>query len=84
MTVIQLKDIMNKLNMEDMQYNIVDMYDKSYVEITQEVNGKQIEFIIGFPKGFPYQFPEITVKGKEYKKLPHVDKKSGKICLFKH
>lgn len=83
MTVIQLKDIMNKLNMEDMQYNIVDMYDKSYVEITQEVNGKQIEFIICFPKGFPYQFPEIIVKGKEYKNLPHVDKKSGKICLFK-
>ena len=71
MTVIQLKDIMNKLNMEDMQYNIVDMYDKSYVEITQEVNGKQIEFIICFPKGFPYQFPEITVKGEEYKKLPY-------------
>lgn len=74
---------MNKLNLQDMQYSIVDVYDNSYIEIIQELNGKQIKYIVCFPKGFPYRFPEITVKGTEYKELPHVDKKSGKICLFK-
>lgn len=73
---------MNELNMKDITYKITDVYNNSYVEISQEINGKTIEFIISFPKGFPYQFPNIIVKGKEYKDLPHVDKKTGKLCLF--
>lgn len=63
-------------------YKITDISDNSYVEISQEINGKNIDFIISFPKGFPYQFPNIIVKDEECKNLPHVDKKSGKICLF--
>ena len=73
---------MNELNMKDITYKITDVYNNSYVEISQEINGKTIEFIISFQKGFPYQFPNIIVKGKEYKDLPHVDKKTGKLCLF--
>lgn len=73
---------MNELNMKDITYKIVDVYNNSYVETSQEINGTNIEFIISFPIGFPYQFPEIRVKGEEYKNLPHVDKKTGKLCLF--
>ncbi len=82
MTATQLKEIMNELNMKDITYKIVDVYNNSYVETSQEINGTNIEFIISFPIGFPYQFPEIRVKGEEYKNLPHVDKKTGKLCLF--
>lgn len=82
MTATQLKEIMNELNMKDITYKIVDGYNNSYVEISQEINGINTEFIISFPIGFPYQFPEIRVKGEEYKNLPHIDKKTGKLCLF--
>lgn len=82
MTATQLKEIINELNMKDITYKIVDVYNNSYVETSQEINGINTEFIISFPIGFPYQFPEIRVKGEEYKNLPHVDKKTGKLCLF--
>lgn len=82
MTGTQLKEIMNELNMKGITYKIVDVYNNSYVETSQEINGINTEFIISFPIGFPYQFPEIRVKGEEYKNLPHVDKKTGKLCLF--
>lgn len=68
--------------MKDITYKITDVYNNSYVEISQEINGINIEFIISFPIGFPYQFPNVIVKGEEYKNLPHVDKKTGKLCLF--
>lgn len=68
--------------MKDITYKIVDLYNNSYVEISQKINGINTEFIISFPIGFPYQFPEIRIKGEEYKNLPHVDKKTGKLCLF--
>lgn len=83
MTAIQLKEIIKKLRIHEVSYNIVDVYDNSYIEVIQQIEGKEVIFIIGFSKGFPYQFPEITVKNIEFKNMPHIDKKTGKLCLFK-
>ena len=83
MTAIQLKEIIEKLRIKGVSYNIVDVYDNSFIEVEQKIEGKQVKFIIGFPKGFPYQFPEITVKNSEFKDMPHIDKHTGKMCLFK-
>jgi len=39
MTGTQLKEIMNELNMKGITYKIVDVYNNSYVETSQEING---------------------------------------------
>ena len=83
MTAIQLKEIIKKLRIQGVSYNIVDVYDNSYIEAIQQIEGKEVIFLIGFSKGFPYQFPEITVKNIEFKNMPHIDKQTGKMCLFK-
>ena len=82
MTAIQLKEIINELRLKGISYNIVDLYENSFIEAEQEIDGKQVNFIIRFTKGFPYQFPEITVKNSEFRYMPHIDNHTGKMCLF--
>ena len=83
MTAIQLKKIIKRLTIKDITYSVIDVYNNSQIEASQEIEGKQVTFYICFPKGFPYQFPEIIVKNKELRNLPHIDRDNGKICLFK-
>lgn len=82
MTAIQLKKIIKRLTIKDITYSVIDVYNNSQIEASQEIEGKQVTFYICFPKGFPYQFPEIIVKNKELRNLPHIDRDNGKYAYL--
>lgn len=81
MTDIQLKEIVKEIYIDNLEYKVISKPENSYIEVKTDVAGRQVKLFVCFPKGFPYQFPEIIVENSELKKLPHIDR-YGKICLF--
>jgi hypothetical protein len=83
MTVIQLNELVSKINIENVEYNVIDQYSNSCIELKTTINSMDIILYVSFPRGFPYKFPEISIRNEEIKNMPHIDNKSGKLCLFK-
>ena len=78
---VSYNELIEKLNIKRHVFFECDKNKLNVFSGNVVVNNKDITLIIEFPENFPLHFPDIYTKEHGYIH-PHINYKTGKICLF--